>query len=32
LRERFGYTYGALLECETRGGHQLGVLVLEWLR
>lgn len=31
LRERLGYSYGALLECETRHGHQLSIFVREWL-
>lgn len=31
LREQLGYEFGALIECETRRGHQPGIATLEWL-
>jgi hypothetical protein len=31
LREQLGYEFGALIECETRQGHQPGIATQEWL-
>lgn len=30
LREQLGYTFGALIECETRQGRRPGATVSEW--
>jgi len=30
FRERLGYSYGALLQCETRPRHEPHIRVLEW--
>jgi hypothetical protein len=30
LRDKHGYHYGALIECETRQGHKPGICISEW--
>jgi hypothetical protein len=30
LRERLGYSFGALIECETRQGHEPAINMREW--
>jgi hypothetical protein len=31
LRTQLGYSFGALIECETRQGHEPGIAISEWL-
>lgn len=31
FRAQLGYRYGALIECETRQGHEPGIMISEWL-
>lgn len=31
LQQRFGYTFGALIECETRNGLKRGIRISEWV-
>lgn len=31
FRAQLGYSFGALIECETRQGHKPGIRVLEWV-
>jgi hypothetical protein len=31
FRSQLGYRYGALIECETRQGHEPGITISEWL-
>lgn len=30
FREHLGYEFGALIECETRANHDVGVTIAEW--
>jgi len=31
FRAQLGYAFGALIECETRQGHEFGIAISEWL-
>lgn len=31
FRDEIGYAFGALVECETRAGHEKTIGVLEWI-
>jgi len=32
FRDEFGYTFGAVLECETRAGHEPHILIVDWMQ
>ncbi len=31
FRKQLGYDYGAIIECETRRGHEAGIRIVDWL-